>query len=70
MKGQVRKGKVGKEEEMAAAFDLVALFKGLCTSPGLSSSFFYNYSVHSEVIRKIGAPVSLFKPFISCNCTV
>lgn len=56
---------------MAAVFDLVAFFKGLCTSFELSSFFFYNYSVCSEVIRKMfGALVSLCKPLISCNRTV
>lgn len=61
---------IEKEEEMAGVFDLVAFFKGLCTSFGLSSFFFYNYSVCSEVIRKMfGALVSLRKPFISCSST-
>lgn len=55
---------------MAAAFDLAAFFKGLCTSSELSSFFFYNCSVCSEVIRKIGAPVSLREPFLSCDSTV
>lgn len=56
---------------MAAVFDLVVFFKGLCTSFELSSFLFYNYSVCIEVIRKIfGALVSLCKPFISFNSTV
>lgn len=62
---------IGKEEQMAAVFDLVAFFMGLCTSFGLSSFFFYNYSVCSEVIKKMfGALVSLRKPLISCNSTI
>jgi len=56
---------------MAAVFDLVAFFKGLCASFQLSSFFFYNHSVCSEVIRKMfGALVNLRKPFIARNSTV
>lgn len=56
---------------MAAVFYLVAFFQGPLYSIWASILLFYNYCVHSEVIRKMfGVLVRLHKVFISCNSTV
>lgn len=56
---------------MAVVFGLVAFLRDLSASLGLSSLFFCNYSVCSEVIRKMfSALVNLQNSFISCSSPV